>query len=70
MEGVGFGRSESMLLPNICMLDSPEMFVVVFGQESEKALRAEEPEPSILEWLAEWLCCCGKRDGHQVPQQH
>ena len=32
------------------------------GQESQKALRAE-PQPTILDWLAE-LLCCGKREGH------
>ena len=36
-----------------------------FGQESEKALRAEqEPQPTVLDWLAGWLCCCSKREGH------
>ena len=32
------------------------------GQKVEKAFHAE-PEPTILDLLAEWLCRCGKREG-------
>ena len=43
------------------------------GQESQKARRAE-PQPTILDWLAELLCYCGKREGPLWPsrllQQH
>ena len=47
-----------------CMLDLLDVRHAL-GQESEKALRAEqELQPTVLDWLADLLCCCSKREGH------